>query len=133
MSKDYLRTCIMFGNDIYIDTSMIDYQDLAYAVYKDIKNILEINEELTDDVYSYDGERFAGNIPAILLRAREHTMKIENVDILSDIVVNTVEEFDEDISWGLTYNMLVDKTYKHITESVKNTGEIFGYTFIPKN
>ena len=123
----------MFGNDIYIDTSMIDYQDLTYAVYKDIKNMLENNEELTDDVYSYDGERFAGNIPAILLRAREHTMKIDNLDILSDIVVNTVEELDEDISWGLTYNMLLDKTYNHITESIKKNGEIFGHVFSPKN
>lgn len=130
MSNGYLTTCIMFSNSLYIDTSMIDNEDdLTYAVYDDIIDMLKNNSDNSDDVYSYDGKVFNGNIPSVLLQSQDHTMKSEDVDIIIDIVNNTIVELDEDLSWGLTYQMLIDKTYNYIIDSIKDSENIFGYTF----
>ncbi len=132
MSRAYLRECRSF-NDMYIDTTMVVHEDLCYAVYKDILDSLEASAKDTDDVYSYDAERFNGNLDAVLLKAREHTLEKEKIDIISDIVLNAMDDMQDDLSWGLTYWKLVDKVYNYIMDTIKEDGGIYGFVFTPKN
>ena len=112
---------------------MVVHEDLCYSVYKDILDSLEASAKDTDDVYSYDGERFSGNLDSVLLKAQHYTLQKDKIDIISDIVLNTMDEMQDDLSWGLTYWRLVDKVYKHIMDTLKEEGEIFGFVFTPKN